>query len=172
MPPSSEIKLRFVRNKGWRFNVVAWRSGICMPFTPTHVEAVTPEGTWLGMHGKPHHGLPAGLQNQPAGYDRDEVYVMASGRRCELFVSLPCTPEQAKVFYDSMRKQESYDWYAPWGFLLGGHHHNPFHSMCSPKVFRAFRACGFFRWPVTKPAHEIDPADLLLLLSTHIEIPH
>jgi hypothetical protein len=172
MLPSPEIKLRFVRNIGWKYTVVAWRSGICMPFCPTHVEAVTPQGTWLGMHGHPHHGLPAGLQDQPAEYDHDEVYVMAGGRRCELFVSLPCTQEQADLFYASMRKPEPYDWWAPWGFLLGGHWHKIFTAMCSPKVIMCLRTARVFPWRITKPFHEITPADLLLILSTHIEIPH
>ena len=32
------IELRFVRNNGWKYSVVAWRGLICMPFTPTHVD--------------------------------------------------------------------------------------------------------------------------------------
>lgn len=168
------ITLRFVRNKGWEYTVVAWRGLICMPFTPTHVEAKTKRNTYLGMHGKPHDGFPAGMVERDVGYDDDKVYVMPDGRRCDIIVSLPCTKEQEDTFYDFMRESigEPYDWSAPWTFLLGGHHHKKFNSTCAAKVLMGLRKCGYFRWPLTKPAHEFDPADIMAILSTHVEIPH
>lgn len=168
------IKIRFVRDRGWKYTVVAWRGMICMPFTPTHAECVTPEGTCLGMHGKPHDGFPAGMVEREAGYDAKTLYIMPDGRRCEIVVNLPCTKEQEDRFYAFMRKSigEPYDWSAPWTFLLGGHHHTKFNSTCAAKVVMGLRACGYFPWPLTKPAHEFDPADVLAILSTHVEIPH
>ncbi len=168
------IDLRFVRNIGWKYSVVAWRGLICMPFTPTHVEARTKHGTYLGMHGRPHDGFPAGMVERAIGYDDDKVYVMPGGRRCDIIVSLPCTRDQEAVFYAFLEKSigEPYDWWAPWTFLLGGHYHHKFHSTCAAKIHMALRACGYFRWPTSRPAHEYDPADILAILSTHVEIPH
>ena len=161
------IRIRFVRVKGLAYNIVVWRGGICMPFTPTHAECITPEGTCLGQH-----GYGGGTLDLPMGYDRADVYIMRDGRRCELIVDLPCTKAQQDAFYVYMRKPEPYDWPAPWGFLFGGHHHRKFRSMCSAKVFLALRACGIFKWPTTLPAHEIDPAILLFVASTLVEISH
>lgn len=170
----AEIPVRFVRTKGWVSKVIVWREGICMPFCATHVEWVTSRGTWMGMHGERHNGLPAGMQEREAGYDYEDVFVMPDGRRCEFIVPLEVTSAQADTFAAFMEasKGEPYDWSAPWGFLLGGHHHKKFHSMCSAKIFLGLRACGYFKWPVTIPAHELDPRDLMLILSTHVEILH
>jgi hypothetical protein len=169
MTDEPKITLRFVRNKGWKYSVVAWRGLIAMPFTPTHVEAVTKAGTCLGQHSE-------GMKEFPLGYDRGNVWVLADGRPAELFVDLPATQAQVDLFYDFMyaavAAHEPYDWSAPWTFLVGGHHHKRFASMCSPKVFLGLRHCGWFKWPVTLPAHEIDPSTLMLILSTHVEIPH
>lgn len=167
----ARIRLRFVRNTGWKYNVVAWREGVCMPFAPTHAEYLTEQNTCIGQHG--HIG---GIREMPFGYDRDEIYVLPNGRRCELVVELPATEAQVELFDDFLRdaltKREPYDWSAPWGFLLGGRHHQKFHSTCSAKMFLALRHCGWFPWPTTIPAHEIDPAMLLWVLSTHVEVPH
>ena len=165
------IRIRFVRIRGWAYNIVAWRGLICMPFTPTHAECVSPDGKWwVGQHGK------GGMQRRPAGYDRDEVYILADGRRCEIIVSIPCTKAQQDEFYAFMdaavEAKEPYDWLAAWTFLIGGHHHRRFASLCSSKVFLGFRSCKVFKWPVTMPAHEIEPAILLLLLSVLAEISH
>lgn len=145
-----------------------------MPFTPTHAECLTPEGTYIGMHGKPHDGFPAGMVERAVGYDIKSLYVMPDGRRCDIIVDLPCTKAQQDAFYAFVRNSigEPYDWSAPWGFLLGGHHHRKFNSTCSAKMLMSLRACNYFPWPLTKPAHEINPADLLTILSTHVEIRH
>lgn len=125
------------------------------------------------MHGKPHDGFPAGMVEREAGYDAKTIYIQ-NGRRCELVVDLPCTLAQQNAFYEFCRRSigEPYDWSAPWGFLLGGHHHRKLNSTCSAKMLMALRACNYFPWPLTKPAHEINPADLLTILSTHVEILH
>lgn len=176
------ITLRFVRHKGFSCNVVVWRAGMVgMPFIPTHVECLTPEGTCLGMFGGGSiiGGLLPGLfklgkmEERPMGYDRDETYIL-DGRRCELTIDLPATDTQAKIFYDGAYASldEPYDWSAPWGYLLPGHHHQKSHSVCSAKMLMLLRKCGFFRWPITVPAHLVAPRDLLMILSTHVEVPH
>jgi hypothetical protein len=168
---TAEIKLRFVRHKGFACAAIVWRAGMVgMPFIPTHAEWVAPNGKCIGQFG---HG---GMQERPMGYDRDDVYVMKDGRRCDLIVSLPVTQEQADTFYAgayaAVAANEPYDWSAPWGFLFPGHHHTPGHSVCSSKMFLLLRAIAFFRWPITVPAHLVDPRDLLMILSTHVQIDH
>jgi hypothetical protein len=162
------ITLRFVRSKGFSSDAIVLREQTCMPFTPSHVECVTPEGTWLGQHSD------GGMQARDAGYDHDDVVIMNDSRRCELFVELPCTKEQYGAFYAKATASigEPYDWKAILGFAVSWHEHEKFHAICSAKMLLLLRACDYFRWPVVVPAHLVDPRDLLLMLSTHVKIDH
>lgn len=164
------ITLRFVRSKGLTSDAIVFLEKACMPFTPSHVECVTPDGKWLGQH------IDGGMLARDAGYDHDQVAIMADGRRCEIFVDLPVTQEQADAFYRYMTGSigQPYDWKAIIGFVDPGHHHIPLTAICSAKCALGLRApgCEYFRWPTTVPAHLVDPRDLLLILSTHVEIPH
>jgi hypothetical protein len=162
------IILRFVRSKGLTSDAIVLREQTCMPFTPSHVECVTPEGKWLGQRSD------GGMLAREAGYDHDEVATMNDGRRCELFVELPSTQEQHKTFYVRAAASigEPYDWKAILGFAVGWHEHEKFHAICSAKMLLLLRASGYFQWPVVVPAHLVDPRDLLLMLSTHVKIDH
>jgi hypothetical protein len=164
------IKLRFVRSKGWESDLIATREKTCMPFTPSHVECVTPEGKWLGQH------MDGGMLARDAGYDHDQVAIMADGRRCEIIVPLPCTQEQADAFYKAANDaiSEPYDWKAIVGFGVTFHEHQKFHAICSAKMLLLLRTkgCEYFPWPVVVPAHLVDPRDLMLMLSTHVKIDH
>ena len=115
-----------------------------------------------------------GKQLRPMGYDRDDVYVMANGQRCELIIDLLSTEDQNKDFDDAAKAclGELYDWSAPWAFLLPGHHHQKFHSVCSAKMLMLLRKCGRLKWPLSVPAHLVSPRDLLLILSALMEVPH
>jgi hypothetical protein len=165
------IRLRFVRHKGFACAAIVWRSGMVgMPFIPTHAECVTPEWTCIGQFG---HG---GMQERQMGYDVKEVYIDRNYGPCAIMVELPCTKEQEDQFYTEARKavldKEPYDWAAPWGFLFPGHHHTKYHSVCSAKMFLLLRSVSWFRYPITVPAHLVDPRDLMMILSTHVEISH
>lgn len=162
------ITLRFVRSKGWESDAIVLREKTCMPFTPSHVECVTPDGKWLGQH------MEGGMLARPAGYDHDQVEIMADSRRCEILVALPCTPEQHDAFYKSANDSigQPYDWEAILGFAVTWHEHQKFHAICSAKMLLLLRACDYFRWPIVVPAHLVDPRDLMMILSTHVEISH
>jgi hypothetical protein len=164
----SVINIRFVRGKGIATDLIGYREGTCMPFTPSHAECVTPEGKWLGQHGF------GGMQAREPGYDHDEVEIMADGRRCEIIVPLPVLQAQHDAFYAAAKASigEPYDWSSILGYALPGHHHDKFHAICSAKMFLLLRKVNYFLWPIVVPAHEIDPRDLMLILSTHVEIPH
>lgn len=164
------IVLRFVRSKGFTSDMTAWREQTAMPFSPSHVECVTPDGKWLGQH------VAGGMLARPAGYDHDDVAFLSDGRRAEIFVSLPATPEQTSAFYAAatVSIDEPYDWRAIIGFAVPFHEHLPFHAICSAKMVLLLRTkgCEYFPWPLTVPAHLITPRDLMLMLSAFVEIPH
>ena len=169
----SVIVLRFVRSKGLTSDAIVWLEKTCMPFPPSHVECVTPEGKWLGQH------MDGGMLAREAGYDHDDVATMiptaaCPDGRCEIFVKLEVTQEQAAAFYKYMEDSigQPYDWEAIIGFADAGHHHLLNHAICSAKCELGLRACNYFPWPTAVPAHLVDPRDLLWALSTHVEIPH
>src|SRR5258707_752934 len=122
----SDIKIRFVRSKGWTSDAIVFREKTCMPFTPSHTECVTPDDKWLGQH------ADGGMQAREPGYDHDDVAIMPDGRRCEIIVSLPVTQAQADAFYAAAEAAigEPYDWQAIVGFAVAGHHHDKFHAIC------------------------------------------
>ena len=131
-----------------------------MPFTPSHVEAVTPDGFYLGAH------FSGGVQKRPKDYDAGKF-------SHELFLTLESTEEQAAAFYVFLDKHigEKYDWRAIIGFIIPEHEHIPNHTICSALIALALRACNYFQWPLAAPAHLIDPRDLLLLLSGRMKVP-
>lgn len=167
---TAAITLRFVRSKGWSSDAIVMREKTSMPFTPSHVECVTPDGKWLGQHSD------GGMLARDADYDHNDVALLPDGRRCEMFVSLPVSPEQADAFYDAAHRAigEPYDWKAIIGFGVTWHEHQKFHAICSAKMLLLLRTkgCEYFPWPVTVPAHLVDPRDLMLMLSTHVKIDH
>ena len=131
-----------------------------MPFTPSHVEALTPDGYYLGAH------LLGGVQKRVVGYDKREMVH-------ELLLTLDATPAQDQTFYNFLEAHlgDPYDWRAVLGFLLPEHEHTPQHSICSALITLALRACGWFSWPLAAPAHLIDPRDLLLMISGRMCVP-
>lgn len=166
------IRLRFVRHSAISSDLIALREEAAMPFTPTHVECVTPEGKWLGQHAD---GPPApGMQAREPGYDKGRVALLPNGRLCELFVDLPASAEQVDSFYWHAKKSigQPYDWEAILGFAVPVHLHEKFHAICSAKMVLLLRAADWFRWPLAVPAHLVDPRDLLLGLSMIVEIKH
>lgn len=166
----SEIILRFVRSKGFSSDLIVLHEKTCMPFPPSHAECVTPDGRWLGQH------IDGGMQAREAGYDHDQVVILPDGRRAEIFVNLPVTQGQADAFYKYMIDSigQPYDWEAIIGFADPRHHHLPFTAICSAKCALGLRAkgCEYFPWPLAAPAHLVDPRDLLLILSSHVQIDH
>lgn len=154
------IVLRFVRSIGITSDGIVALEKTAMPFTPSHVEAVTPDDFYLGAH------FFGGTQKRPKNYDAGKF-------SHELFLSLEATEEQAVAFYAFLDKHigEPYDWKAILGFLIPAHEHTLDHAICSALISLALRACAYFRWPLATPAHLIDPRDLLLILSARMEIP-
>lgn len=133
-----------------------------MPFTPSHVECVTPEGKWAGQR------INGGLLNREPGYDKSTV-------AHEAFFDLPATDTQSKAFYAFVASSigQPYDWQAILDYAVPGlDAHEAGHAICSAFMALALRKAQWFKWPLAVPAHLINPRDLLLMLSGMVEIPH
>jgi hypothetical protein len=153
----SNIRLRFVTcrdpiSQGIRLRENFWAS---------HVEAVTPEGKYLGAHSD------GGVQARDVGYD-------AKSLQQELFVDLAETaPGQADEFYAFLNRHigEPYDFESILGFLVPDiAAHEPQHIICSALQALALRQCQWFAAPLAEPAHKISPRDLLLIISGRIDV--
>lgn len=155
--------LRFVQGCSFTSLAIMAQEKTAMPFTPSHVEALTPDGGfYIGAH------IDGGVQKRPVGYDTaDAVH--------ELLLKLDATPEQDAAFYAFLEKHlgEPYDWRAIIGFLIPAHEHVADHAICSALITLALRApdAPWFKWRLASPAHLINPRDLLLMLSSHMQIP-
>ena len=147
-----------------------------MPFTPSHVEALSRDGTgYIGAH------IDGGVEKRSIGYDKGQLARIPKGYDveafpsgiCELFLKLEATPEQDAAFHAFLESKigTPYDWKAILGFVLPRHEHTPDSSICSALTVLALRASGWLRWRLAAPAHLVDPRDLLLILSTHMQIP-
>ena len=154
------MKIRFVQGSELSSRLIVAQEKAAMPFTPSHVEAVTPDGSYLGSM------LDGGVQRRPPGYDAGKV-------AHELILTLEATVDQDAKFYAFLDKHvgEPYDWRAIIGFILPEHEHLTNHAICSALITLALRACEWFKWPLAAPAHLVDPRDLLLLISGRMEIP-
>lgn len=158
------VKLRFVTGDDQLSRLIKLQAGICMPWTPIHVEAVSRDGkSYAGQH------FDGGMQERPIGYDVGEK------GRFERFVVLPATDEQYDAFhrYCESKIGQPYDWKAIVSFAFPLENlRTPDSAICSAVMTLALRAASLFPWPLTVPAHHISPRDLFLILSTHVEIPH
>jgi hypothetical protein len=158
------IRLRFVEGQGISSDLIELREMTCMPIVPSHVECVDPvNGEYIGQH------ADGGMQSRKPGYD--------APFKGECFVDLPCTDEQAKAFYDAARGfiGQPYDMEAIVGFAIPGHFHTKFEAFCSASMTLLLRdKANWFpsKMPLAVPFHCIDPRDLLLIISSIIEVPH
>lgn len=164
------IRLRFVLHTDFIAQAMVLYQHVCMPFAPGHVECVTPDGRYLGMHWKE----PSGMQYREVGYDVGTISQLSDGRLAEIFIDLPATEEQTNKFYKLANDSigESYDIMAFVEYAVPIHSHTYNHAVCVAKMFLLLRAVEWFKWPIVVPAHCLTVRDLLLILSTHIEVPH
>jgi hypothetical protein len=150
-PSTGNLVLRFVTTSdpvsaGIRFAEDFWAS---------HVEAVMPDGTYLGAH------ADGGVQARAPNYD-DTIWTK------QLFLALPCDDVPQFVKFLTGKIGRPYDIESILGFVLRLDQHVPMHVICSALMVLALRSCGYFGVPLSRPAHEISPADLLLILSGRV----
>jgi hypothetical protein len=170
------IRLRFVTGSSTVSTLIRLQERTTMPFTPSHVEAVMPDGSgYLGAH------YDGGVMVRPVGYDQATM-------TNELFVDLPnpvrtfasgspfIAPDpdtQADRFYAYLRSKlgAPYDWKSILDFIDPRQNlHDSQHVICSALQTLALRACGWFPAPLPVPAHQISPRDLLLCIGGRVAI--
>ena len=148
------IQLRFVTGAAVGSDLIR----LYEDFPFSHVEAVTPEGTYLGAL------AVGGVQARPSDYDRGTA-------TSEKFVTLiDATTDQGDKFYSYLKAKigTPYDYEAIVGFAARANLHQPGHVICSALQTLALRACGYFPTRLAVPAHEISPRDLGLLVSSRV----
>jgi hypothetical protein len=152
--------IRFVEGTALVSKLIIAQEKTAMPFTPSHVEAVTADGFYLGAH------FDGGVQSRKPSYDKGQF-------TNELFLTLNATSNQDIMFYNFLEKHigEPYDWKAIIGFIVPDHEHIPDHAICSALITLALRECNWFADPLAAPAHLIDPRDLLLIISGRMKVP-
>ena len=157
------ISLRFVTCNDAVSALIRLQAGLCMPFTPSHVECVSEDGqSYIGQH------LDGGMQARPVGYDKATL-------QAEKIVDLEVSAPEQAAFYAFVTSKigQPYDWQSILSFVdpaLNLHQVN--HLICSAMMTAALRACGFFPMPLVVPFHHISPRDLFLVLSSHVQIDH
>ena len=160
--------IRFMQGSELDSQAIVALQKTAIPFSPSHAEAVMPDGNYLGAH------LIGGVKERPAGYDAAHIAIEpATGKKRELFLTLPATAAQDQIFYDYLCKHidEKYDWRAIVGFIVPEHEHTLYHTICSALIAAALRACEWFKYVLATPFHLIDPRDLLLLVSEVVHVP-
>jgi hypothetical protein len=164
------ITLRFVTGDNLVSRLIRMQAGVSMPFTPSHVETLSPDGKfYIGAH------FDGGVAARPIGYDHDQMVLLPDGSRSERLIDLPASNAQVAAFHAFVRSKlgEPYDSKAIVGFVEpDAHQHELDHVICSAFMTAALRACDYFPSPLTVPFHHISPRDLFLILSTHIQIDH
>lgn len=158
------ITLRFVTSDDPLSKLIRTQAGICMPFTPSHVEALSRDGkSYVGQH------YDGGMQSRPVGYDAG-----ARGLK-EKLVPLAADDIMTDHFhaYCESKIGMPYDWKSIVSFAAPDINLHDFnHLICSAIITAALRSCGYFPMPLTVPFHHISPRDLLLILSSHVQIDH
>jgi hypothetical protein len=148
------IRLRFVTqgdlvSRGIRF---------AEDFAFSHVEAVTPTGTYLGAH------ADGGVLDRPNDYDKGKF-------TAEKFVTLTdAAPGADAAFYAYLNSKlnEPYDYKAIFGFVSRLDLHTTGTVICSALQTLALRTCTYFPFPLAVRAHETSPRDLGMMLSVRV----
>jgi hypothetical protein len=159
----SKIVIRFCAGKGLISRLIRYQAGIAMPFTPNHVESVSPDGQW-------YYGerMTGGLEKRPKGYDA--VHTIA-----DFFVEIPCTQAQADAYYSYLESKLGmpYDFQSIISFVIPSwNKHKAGDLICSAVTAAAMRKGEILSWPMTVPFHHISPRDILLICSVLVNVPH
>jgi len=149
-PPANVIQLRFTDSSSGIFGrLIRWRT----MGNVSHVEAVTSGGVIIAaLSGK-------GVVELPLDYDKTST--------SQIFVDIPATDWQIRWWekYLCSRIGRPYDWDAIAGLALHTGWRRKGGFICSMLQALALREAKVFPHPLSEPAHEITPRDLLLMLS-------
>jgi hypothetical protein len=149
------IRLRFVHGTDAVSNAIIFQTGGLY----SHVEAVTPEGQYLGAH------ADGGVLARPSDYDAGQF-------DRQRFLDLAASEEMSLRFYHYLRSVigEPYDFAAIASFVAHYDLHQKARVICSALITLALRGCGFFPLPLSQLAHKVSPRDLELMLSARGDV--
>ena len=152
------IRLRFVGRSDPESLAILFDTGGLY----SHVEAVTPDGKYLGAH------VDGGVQARPADYDKGQF-------DHDLFVNLAADDVMTDKFYHYLNAVigEPYDFGAIAAFITHLDQREKHHVICSALQSLALSpapGCGWFENWLSVPAHRISPRDLLMVISGRLNI--
>jgi len=159
------IILRFVHNPSgsWLSRLLV-RLILFQMRSPTgysHVEALTPDGFYIGAHS-------TGVEKRWMDYDAG-----TPGLR-EKFLAITVTAEQARIFYHYLNAPqvlgERYGFWDIVGFTFYFNIHKRHTVVCSALQALALRACGVFPVPLPMFAHLISVSMLLMMLTERPDV--
>ena len=147
------IQLQFVSGKGWSSDLIEWFGhGLY-----SHVDCVMPDGRLLGAR------LEGGVAVRSPDYEVFE-------RVCR--VGLPVEYSMASGWAEWLLAQvgKPYDKTAIAAFAAGRDWQEPDSWFCSELAAASLIHCGYFQWPLVVGANKITPDDLVLVLSSHVQV--
>lgn len=146
------ITLRFVSHPGL-FN---WACTIAQyGFWGTHVEAVMPDGRYLGA-------ISDGVKARDSGYDKGKL-------KKEVFVDVKTTADQEEIFYAFVESQigKPYDLWAILAYFYPSRDWQSFDAWyCSELLGTGLAECGILPKEMAVKFSRVTPRDLLLMIST------
>jgi len=149
------ITLRFVSHTGL-FN---WACTIAQyGFWATHVEAVMPDGRYLGA-------ISDGVKARVPSYDKGTV-------KKEIFLEVKATTEQEDIFYAFVESQigKPYDLWAILAYFYPSRDWQSFDAWyCSELLGTGLAECGILPKEMAVKFSRVTVRDLLLLISTRTD---
>jgi len=146
------ITLRFVSHTG----IFNWACTIAQyGFWATHVEAVMPDGTYLGA-------ISDGVKARSPRYDKGSV-------KNEIFLDIKATADQKEIFYAFIESQigKPYDTWAILAYFYPSRDWQSFDAWyCSELLGTGLAECGLLPKEMAVKFSRVTVRDLLLLIST------
>jgi len=152
IPPPGVARLRFVQTRGnWLSKLIDWRT----MGKVSHVEAVMPDGSIIAAL------IGEGVVRKPGDYDTTST--------SQIFVDVAMSSHALDLWtkYLESRLGRPYDMDAIVGIALHLNWHQRLGFICSMLLTLSLRKSCTFPVPLSEPAHEVTPRDLLLILSGH-----
>lgn len=143
-----QVKLRFVTTSSPLSAAIRFAED----FEFSHVEAVMPDGTYLGAHAS------GGVLARPPDYDKGEWTKQS-------FWTYPVNDDAAAKWEAYLRARigRPYDYDAILGFVMRSSLHDALHVICSALQTMSLRGANVFPFSLIVPAHETSPRDLAMM---------
>jgi hypothetical protein len=156
------IILRFVRHDDPASSAIIWKTGGNF----SHVEAVTPDGKYLGAFGEKYKYFAPGTTARPMDYDSGKF-------AAQRFLALQADDDMRAKWIHYLRAciGEPYDWGGLSATIIAHiDFHDGHHVFCSALQTLALRGCSYLKTALPVLAHDISPRDLELGLSMRDDV--